>query len=135
MSEWVLLRNETELEAKAKTLRRKCRGHYYTNYYFLHSTRNDDLRYTEMFYREDGDNIYALERMDEFYQLFYFIGDADYIRLELPPSVERGVLTCEIDEEEGKELFWKSCTQRAFPTIRPTISMIGRAGRISGVFT
>lgn len=103
MSEWVLLRNETELEAKAKTLRRKCRGHYYTNYYFLHSTRNDDLRYTEMFYREDGDNIYAIERMDEFYQLFYFIGDADHIRLELPPSVERGVLTCEIDEEEGKE--------------------------------
>lgn len=103
MSGWVLLRNESELETKAKALRRKCRGHYYTNYYFLRSTRDDDLRYTELFYLEDGDNLYAIERKDDYYQLFYFVGDADRIRLELPPSVENGVLTCEIDEEERKE--------------------------------
>lgn len=103
MSGWVLLRNEAELEAKAKALRRKCRGHYYTNYVFIHSTRDEDLRYTEMFYQEDGDNIYAIERKDDFYQLFYFIGDVDHVHLDLPPSVERGVMTCEIDEEEGRE--------------------------------
>ncbi len=103
MSDWVLLRCEAELEMKAKALRRKCRGHYYTNYYFIRSTRDNDLRYTEMFYREDGDNLYAIERRDDFYQLFYFVGEADRIRLELPPSVEHGVLTCEIDEEEEKE--------------------------------
>jgi len=103
MGEWILLRSEAELEAKAKALRRKCRGHYYTNYYFIHSTRDDDLRHTEMFYREDGDNLYAIERRDDFYQLFYFLGDADRVRLELPPSVENGVLTCEITEEAGKE--------------------------------
>lgn len=103
MSEWVLLRSESELETKARALRRKCRGHYYTNYYFFNSTRDDELRYTEMFYQEDGDNIYAIERRDEYYQMFYFVGDVDRVRLELPPSVERGVMTCEIDEEEGKE--------------------------------
>lgn len=103
MSDWILLRNESELEAKAKALRRKCRGHYYTNYYFLHSSRGDELRYTEMFYQEDGDNLYAIERVDDFYQFFYFVGDVDGFRLDLPPSVEGGVMTCEFSEVEGKE--------------------------------
>lgn len=103
MSDWILLRNESELATKAKTLRRKCRGHYYTNYFFFHSTRDIELRYTEMFYQEDGDNLYVIERKDDFYQLFYFVGDVDAFRLDLPPSVESGVMTCELDEEEGKE--------------------------------
>jgi len=103
MGQWTLLQNEAELEAKAKALRKKCRGHYFTNYYFINSTRDFDLRYTEMFYQEDGNNLYAIERRDEFYQLFYFVGDVDSVRLELPTSVEHSVLTCEIDEEEGKE--------------------------------
>lgn len=103
MSQWILLSSEAELEEKAKTLRRKCRGHYYTNYYFIHSSRENDLQYTEMFYQEDGDNLYAIERMDDFYQLFYFVGDTEHFRLELPPSVECGVLTCEFDEMEEKE--------------------------------
>jgi len=103
MGEWILLRSEAELETKAKVLRKRCRGHYYTNYYFINSTRDNDLRYTEMFYREDGDNLYAIERKDDFYQLFYFAGDVDSIRLDFPTSVEHSVLTCEIDEEEGKE--------------------------------
>lgn len=103
MGQWMLLQSEAELEAKAKALRRKCRGHYYTNYYFINSTRECNLRYTEMFYQEDGDNLYVIERRDGFYQLFYFVGDTDSVRLDLPLSVECGVLTCEIDEEEGKE--------------------------------
>lgn len=103
MSEWILLKSESELETMARALRRKCRGHYYTNYFFINSTRNDDLRYTEMFWMAEGDNLYAIERKDDFYQLFYFVGDPDSVRLDLPPSVEKGVLTCEVYEEEGKE--------------------------------
>lgn len=103
MGEWILLKNEAELEAMAKALRRRCRGHYYTNYFFINSTRNNDLRYTEMFYQSDGDNLYAIERKDNFYQLFYFVGDVDSVRLDLPPSVDQGVLTCEIFDEEGKD--------------------------------
>lgn len=103
MSEWILLKSESELETMARALRRKCRGHYYTNYFFINSTRNDDLRYTEMFWMAEGDNLYAIERKDDFYQLFYFVGDPESIQLNLPPSVEQGVLTCEIYEEEGKE--------------------------------
>lgn len=103
MGDWILLRSEAELEARAKALRKKCRGHYYTNYYFINSTRDKDLRYTEMFFQEDGDNLYAIERWDDFYQLFYFVGDVESIHLDLPLSVDCSVLTCEIDEEEGKE--------------------------------
>lgn len=103
MGNWIIVKSEAELEAKAKALRKKCRGHYYTNYIFFNSTRDDDLRYTEMFYQEDGDNLYTIERMDDHYQFFYFIGDVGSVRLELPPSVESSVLKCAIPDEEGRE--------------------------------
>jgi len=74
MQDWKLLETETELKEKVSVLRKKCRGHYFTNYQSFHSTLNDELAYTEMYWKCAVDNIYLIKRHDDFYKLFYAIG-------------------------------------------------------------
>ena len=64
---------------------------------------NDEIASTEIFYREEDENLTIIKRWDDFYQMYYFIGNLDVYTLDLPVSVNYGTLICELIEKENRE--------------------------------
>lgn len=103
MAEWVTLTSKSVLDEKARALRRKCRGHYYSNYVWFSAAIEREMPYTNMWLQEDGNNMYLLQQYNIFFKLFYFIGDVDNVKLSFPQIGPDTHILCEFFEEEGKE--------------------------------
>lgn len=103
MAEWISLTSKAVLDEKARALRRKCRGHYFSNYVWFSAAIEKEIPYSPMWLFEEGDNMLLLQQYNEFFKLFYFIGDITSFRLQLPAIVGEKKVLCEFIEEEGKE--------------------------------
>lgn len=103
MAEWKSLTSKLVLDEKAKVLRRKCRGHYYSNYVWFSSVVEREFPYSSMWFIEDGDNMLVLQQYNHFFKLFYFVGDIEHLKLSFPKTVYDSQVLCEYFEEEGKE--------------------------------
>ncbi len=103
MNKWNLLLSKAELDGKAKALRRKCRGHFFSNYVWFSDAIKKEFLYSKMWLCEDGDNILLLQQYDTFYKLFYFVGDVEKLIVTLPDETQSKHVLCEFFEEEGKE--------------------------------
>lgn len=103
MAEWVSLTSKADLDEKARALRRKCRGHYFSNYVWFSAAIEKEIPYSNMWLQEDGDNMFLLQQYNTFFKLFYFIGDVDNVKLSFPQVDADTHALCEFFEEEGKE--------------------------------
>lgn len=102
--EWKLLQDESQLKDLIKPIKKDCKGNFYTNYQFLNSTTDDDIKYTEIFFAQDGDNVYILKRKDDCYQFSYAAGRVEDLEVsKFPQSVQNSMVCCDIIEIEGKE--------------------------------
>ena len=103
MAEWVSLTSKAVLDERARALRRKCRGHYYSNYVWFSAAIEKEIPYSKMWLFEEGDNMLLLQQYNEFFKLFYFIGDVDTVKFSFPQAGSDKHVLCEFFEEEGKE--------------------------------
>ena len=103
MAEWVSLTSKADLDEKARALRRKCRGHYFSNYVWFSTAIEKEMPYSPMWLLEDGDNMLLLQQYNGFFKLFYFIGDIEHLNLRFPQQATESHVLCEYFEEEGKE--------------------------------
>ena len=115
MSEWTILDSKAILDDKARLLRKKCRGHYFSNYIWFSEAIARQFPFSQFWICEEGDNMLVLQKYDGFDKLFYFLGDVG--KLKIIPSKESNSsqILCEMFEEEGKEkqtvVLDKLCTQ------------------------
>lgn len=103
MSEWKVLESKSVLDDKVRILRRRCRGHFYTNYIWFSSSIGRQFPFTKMWICEEGDNMLLLQQYDTFYKLFYYLGDVGNLKLMLPDETRDARVICEFFEEENKE--------------------------------
>lgn len=103
MAEWVSLTSKAVLDEKVRALRRKCRGHYFSNYVWFSAAIEKEMPYSPMWLIEDNDNMLLLQQYNDFYKLFYFIGDVENLTLSFPQQTAESHVLCEYFEEEGKE--------------------------------
>ncbi len=121
MADWVSLTSMAVLDEKARALRRKCRGHFHSNYIWFSAAIEKEMSYSPMWLLEDGDNMLLLQQYDAFFKLFYFIGDVDHFVIDLPNETQTKKVLCELFEEEGKEKqneFLNSILSRGFSCYR-----------------
>lgn len=121
MAEWVSLTSKTVLDEKVRALRRKCRGHYYSNYVWFSAAIEKEMPYSPMWLLEEGDNILLLQQYNDFFKLFYFIGDIEHLNFTFPLQVTESHILCEFFEEEGKEkqgLMLNALSQQGFKLYR-----------------
>ena len=103
MSEWTILESKAILDVKVRMLRRKCRGHYFSNYIWFSEAIAKQFSFSRFFYCEEGDNMLVLQKYDRFDKLFYFLGDVDNSKMTPPKDSHSSQILCEMFEEEGKE--------------------------------
>lgn len=121
MVEWVILTSKAVLDEKARALRRKCRGHYYSNYVWFSAAIEKEMPYSNMWLFEEGDNMLLLQQYNEFFKLFYFIGDVENAKFIFPQVRSDKHVLCEFFEEEGKEkqdLIGKALASQGFTLYR-----------------
>lgn len=103
MSEWTILESKAIIDDKARMLRRKCRGHYFSNYIWFSEAIAKQFPFSQFFICEEGDNVLVLQKYDGFDKLFYFLGDVDNFTMTPPKDSHSSKILCEMFEEEDKE--------------------------------
>lgn len=103
MGRWTLLETGAELTGKIQGLKKKCTRRVLTNYLLSDEDINEEIANTEFFYTEGDENTTLIKRCDDFYQMYYFIGNPDTYSLNFPMSVNYGTLVCELFEKENRE--------------------------------
>lgn len=103
MGHWILLETGNELTGKIQELKKKCTKRVLSNYLLSDEHINEEMVNTEFFYTEEEENITLIKRCDDFYQMYYFIGNLDAYSPDLPMSVNCGILVCELFEKENRE--------------------------------
>lgn len=118
MSEWTILESKAILDDKARVLRRKCRGHYFSNFIWFSEAIAKQIPYSQFWIYEKGDNMLVLQEYDGFDKLFYFLGDVNNFEMIPPKASVSSQILCEMFEEEGKEkqtvVLNKLCSQGFF---------------------
>lgn len=103
MGDWRVLETGDELTEKIQELKRKCSKRVLSNYLLSEQQVNEEIADTEYFYTEKGENITLIKRWDDFYQMYYFIGNQNAFFLNLPMSVDQGILICELIEKDTRK--------------------------------
>lgn len=100
---WNLLETKAVIDEKARVLRCKCRGHYYSNYNVFSATLEKEFSYTKIWIAEEGDNMLLLQKYNNFYKLFYFIGEVESLHLSFPEETKNAKILCELFDEDDRE--------------------------------
>lgn len=103
MADWNTLASKAVLDEKVRALRRKCRGHYYSNYVWFSAAIEKEMPYSNMWLQEWGDNMLLLQQYNGFFKLYYFVGDVESVTFTFPQVTSNTHVLCEFFEEEGKE--------------------------------
>lgn len=104
MGKWKLIEKETEFRNAFVLLKKSNKGHYYTNFNPLTSRIDSEIEHTEFLMGKYDDNLFLIERYDDFYKLIYVLFEEGVLsNFSLPQSVDSGVLVTDIIEIEGHE--------------------------------